>query len=210
MRTIDDFTRPLEYISPMDGLLGSIFREWVEKDVMPYRRQFDEDYLEHHLIHPPFNRLLGAVRLAAHDLPRGPGGMGHGEVQLHVRGRLPHVRGDSPRRLRHGHGLRRALLALPVHRPGTPREPAAAGGVRAHVLRDQRGGLHGHVHDRAAGRRRHRERGDRQGDHHPDHRGAGRRRVGDQRPQALALQHRRAGQAHGRGVHHQPRLRRPA
>jgi len=50
MRTIDDFTRPLEYISPMDGLLGSIFREWAEREVIPYRREYDEDYREHRLI----------------------------------------------------------------------------------------------------------------------------------------------------------------
>jgi alkylation response protein AidB-like acyl-CoA dehydrogenase len=79
MRTIDDFTRPLEYISPMDGLLGSIFREWVEKDVMPYRRQFDEDYLEHHLIHPAFNRLLGAYGLQRMIFPEDLGGWGMGK-----------------------------------------------------------------------------------------------------------------------------------
>jgi len=78
MRTIDDFTRPLEYISPMDGLLGSIFREWVEKDVMPYRRQFDEDYKEHHLIHPPFKRLLGEYGLQRMIFPEDLGGWGMG------------------------------------------------------------------------------------------------------------------------------------
>jgi alkylation response protein AidB-like acyl-CoA dehydrogenase len=78
MRTIDDFTRPLEYISPMDGLLGNIFREWAEKDVIPYRRRFDEDYLEHHLIHPPFKKLLGEYGIQRMLFPEDLGGWGLG------------------------------------------------------------------------------------------------------------------------------------
>lgn len=58
MRTIDDFTRPEEYVSPLDGLLGSLFREWAEREVMPLRRRFDEDWLEHELIHAPMKSLL--------------------------------------------------------------------------------------------------------------------------------------------------------
>ena len=79
MRTIDDFTRPLEYISPMDGLLGSIFRDWVENEVIPYRREFDEDYLEHHLIHPPFKKLLGGYGLQRMIFPEDLGGWGMGQ-----------------------------------------------------------------------------------------------------------------------------------
>ncbi len=78
MRTSEEFTRPLEYISPMDNLLTSIFREWVDKDVMPYRRQFDEDYLEHHLVHPPFNKLLGEFGLQRMLFPEDLGGWGLG------------------------------------------------------------------------------------------------------------------------------------
>jgi alkylation response protein AidB-like acyl-CoA dehydrogenase len=78
MRTIDDFTRPLEYISPMDNLLGSILREWAENEVMPYRRQFDEDYAEHHLIHPPLKKLLGEYGLQRMLFPEDLGGWGLG------------------------------------------------------------------------------------------------------------------------------------
>ncbi|MBN2026073.1 MAG: acyl-CoA/acyl-ACP dehydrogenase [Actinobacteria bacterium] len=78
MKTIDDFTRPLEYISPMDDLLGTIFREWVENDVIPFRRRFDEDYLEHHLIHPPFNKLLGEYGIQRMLFPEDLGGWGLG------------------------------------------------------------------------------------------------------------------------------------
>jgi alkylation response protein AidB-like acyl-CoA dehydrogenase len=78
MRTIDDFTRPLEYISPMCDLLGSIFREWTEREVIPYRRRFDEDYLEHHLIHPPFKKLLGEYGIQRMLFPEDLGGWGLG------------------------------------------------------------------------------------------------------------------------------------
>ena len=78
MRSIDDFSRPLEYISPMDGLLGTIFREWVEKDVIPYRRRFDEDWEEHHLISPPFKKLLGEYGLQRMIFPEDLGGWGMG------------------------------------------------------------------------------------------------------------------------------------
>ncbi len=78
MRTIDEFTRPVEYISPMDDLLGSIFREWVENDVMPHRRRFDEDWDKHHLIHPPFKKLLGEYGLQRMLFPEDLGGWGLG------------------------------------------------------------------------------------------------------------------------------------
>lgn len=58
MRTIDDFTRPLEYVSPLDGVLGPLIREWAEKEVFPFRRQYDEDWQEHRLIYPPMKKLL--------------------------------------------------------------------------------------------------------------------------------------------------------
>lgn len=77
-RTIDDFTRPKEYIPPMDELLGNLFRNWVEKEVMPYRRQFDEDWKEHKLIHPPFKKLLGEYGVQRIFFPEDLGGWGLG------------------------------------------------------------------------------------------------------------------------------------
>ena len=46
MKTIDDFTRPLEYLSPLDRHLGSIIREWADREVIPTRRRYDEDWKE--------------------------------------------------------------------------------------------------------------------------------------------------------------------
>jgi alkylation response protein AidB-like acyl-CoA dehydrogenase len=78
MRTIDDFTRPLEYITPLDKMLGDIIKEWAEKEVIPYRRQFDEDWKEHKLILPAFMKLMGEYGLQRTVWPEDLGGMGLG------------------------------------------------------------------------------------------------------------------------------------
>ncbi len=58
MKSIDDFSRPEEYISPMDKHFRSAVRAWVDKDVLPHRRRFDEDWKEHALIEPAFDSLM--------------------------------------------------------------------------------------------------------------------------------------------------------
>ncbi len=78
MRTIDDFSRPLEYLTPLGEQVGEIIRTWVEKEVMPYRREFDEDYLEHELILPPFKKLLGEYGIQRILFPEDLGGWGLG------------------------------------------------------------------------------------------------------------------------------------
>ena len=78
MRTIDDFTRPLEYISPIDKPLGNIFREWVNKEVIPSRRLYDEDWKEHSLISGPFKKLLGEYGIQRILFPEDLGGWGLG------------------------------------------------------------------------------------------------------------------------------------
>ena len=78
MRTIDDFTRPLEYLSRMDKPLGAIVREWAEQQVMPHRRQYDEDWQEHRLVEPVFDRLMGELGLQRLLFPEDLGGMGLG------------------------------------------------------------------------------------------------------------------------------------
>ncbi len=78
MRTIDDFTRPLDYLSPLDKHLGKITRAWAEKHVMPRRREFDEDWQEHKLIEPAFDALMGAYGLQGMFFPEEFGGMGMG------------------------------------------------------------------------------------------------------------------------------------
>ncbi|MHB8781654.1 MAG: acyl-CoA dehydrogenase family protein [Candidatus Geothermincolia bacterium] len=78
MRTIDDFTRPLEYLSPLDKPLAQVVRDWAETQVIPYRRKFDEDWKEHHLIEPAFDKLLGELGLQRILFPEDLGGWGLG------------------------------------------------------------------------------------------------------------------------------------
>ncbi len=78
MHTIDDFTRPREYLSPLDEYLGKIVRNWAEKEVIPYRRRFDEDWKEHHLIEPAFDKLMGEIGLQRVLFPEDLGGWGLG------------------------------------------------------------------------------------------------------------------------------------
>jgi len=78
MRTIDDFTRPLEYLSPLDKPIGQIVRDWADKEVIPYRRKFDEDWKDHKLIEPAFDKLLGELGLQRILFPEDLGGWGLG------------------------------------------------------------------------------------------------------------------------------------
>jgi alkylation response protein AidB-like acyl-CoA dehydrogenase len=76
--SIDQITRPLEYLSPMDELLGGIVREWADRCVIPHRRRFDEDWREHRLIEPACRRLMGELGLQRVLFPERYGGWGLG------------------------------------------------------------------------------------------------------------------------------------
>lgn len=78
MHTIDNFTRPQEYLSPLDEYLGKIVRNWAEKEVMPFRRQYDEDWKEHKIIEPAFDSLMGKLGLQRVLFPEDLGGWGLG------------------------------------------------------------------------------------------------------------------------------------
>jgi alkylation response protein AidB-like acyl-CoA dehydrogenase len=78
MRSIDDFTRPLEYLSPLDGYLGEITRRWAEREVMPVRRGFDEDWERHETIEPAFKSLMGELGFQRFFFPEDMGGFGMG------------------------------------------------------------------------------------------------------------------------------------
>ena len=43
MKNFDEFSKPEEYISPMDKHFRSALRTWAAKEVMPLRRKYDED-----------------------------------------------------------------------------------------------------------------------------------------------------------------------
>lgn len=78
MRTIDDFTRPKENLSPVDRPVVAIVRDWAEKEVIPYRKEFDEDWQEHSLIMPAFTKLMGEMGLQKLLFPEDLGGWGMG------------------------------------------------------------------------------------------------------------------------------------
>jgi alkylation response protein AidB-like acyl-CoA dehydrogenase len=78
MKDIDGFTRPLEYISPLDDYLRGIVRTWADDYVMPHRRSYDEDWKDHRLIEPAFARLQGELGLQRLLFPEDLGGMGLG------------------------------------------------------------------------------------------------------------------------------------
>ena len=78
MRTIDDFSRPREYLTPLGENVGDIIRDWVEKEVIPYRREYDEDWKDHNLILPPFKKLLGEYGIQRILFPEDLGGWGLG------------------------------------------------------------------------------------------------------------------------------------
>jgi alkylation response protein AidB-like acyl-CoA dehydrogenase len=78
MHSIDDFTRPREYLSPIDDYFGPIVRKWAEEEVIPLRRQYDEDWREHRLIEPAFNTLMGKLGLQRVFFPEDLGGWGLG------------------------------------------------------------------------------------------------------------------------------------
>ena len=76
MKNFDDFSRPDEYISPLDKHLRHIIRKWADKYVMPHRRQFDEDWKDHKLIEPAIDNILGELGLQKAMFPGEMGGWG--------------------------------------------------------------------------------------------------------------------------------------
>jgi alkylation response protein AidB-like acyl-CoA dehydrogenase len=78
MRTLDDFSRPREFLSPLDRHLGRIVRNWADTHVIPHRRAYDEDWREHRLIQPAFDVLMRDLGLQRMIFPEQYGGMGMG------------------------------------------------------------------------------------------------------------------------------------
>jgi len=78
MRAIDEITRPMEYLSPMDRHLGEIIRRWADEEVIPNRRRYDEDWKDHHLIEPAFKTLMVDLGLQRFLFPEDLGGLGLG------------------------------------------------------------------------------------------------------------------------------------
>jgi alkylation response protein AidB-like acyl-CoA dehydrogenase len=58
MPTIDDFTRPKEWIPEMIEAMAMSIREWVDDRYMPIRRKIDEDWTEHKLVKPLLKEVM--------------------------------------------------------------------------------------------------------------------------------------------------------
>ncbi|MBN1365633.1 MAG: acyl-CoA/acyl-ACP dehydrogenase [Syntrophaceae bacterium] len=80
MKNFDEFSKPEEYISPMDKPFRGALREWAAKEVMPHRRKYDEDWKNHHIIELAFDKLMGNKGLGIQKalFPQELGGWGFG------------------------------------------------------------------------------------------------------------------------------------
>jgi alkylation response protein AidB-like acyl-CoA dehydrogenase len=78
MKTFDDFTLPVDYIAAMDRPFRKVIRNWAEKEVMPFRQQYDEDWKEHRLIEPAFKKLMVDLGIQKCLFPEQYGGWGLG------------------------------------------------------------------------------------------------------------------------------------
>ncbi|MGC9323348.1 MAG: acyl-CoA dehydrogenase family protein [Desulfomonilia bacterium] len=76
MNHIDEFSRPDEYISPFDKHFRAVLRGFLEEIIMPHRRKYDEDWKDHALIEPAFDRLMGEIGLQKALFPQEYGGWG--------------------------------------------------------------------------------------------------------------------------------------
>lgn len=79
MNHIDEFCVPHEYISPMEKHLRQVLRNWVDTYVMPNRRLYDEDWKDHRLLEPAFDRLMAGLGFQKAMFPPECGGWGLGK-----------------------------------------------------------------------------------------------------------------------------------
>ncbi|MBU0993315.1 MAG: acyl-CoA/acyl-ACP dehydrogenase [Proteobacteria bacterium] len=79
MKSFDEFSRPLDRISPMEKPFRAVIRNWVEEEVMPYRREYDEDWKEHRFIEPAMEKLCVGLGIQKCLFPKAFGGWGLGE-----------------------------------------------------------------------------------------------------------------------------------
>ena len=175
MTSADPFSLPLESIPEENQLLVGAIRTWANKDVIPVRRQIDEDWDPHELCRPLLDKLCVEH---GYQWAAWPSAYRRGRDE---RRRLSHVpRGDVTRGLRSGDRCELLGVGRLANRRAV-REPQADGALRTLVPADRR------LVRRLGGDQRRSQRL-RRGEHrrHPGaphrHQGeARRRRVGDQR-----------------------------
>ena len=78
MKHFDEFSVSLEHVSPMEKHFRRIVRNWADKEVMPNRRRYDEDWKDHKIIEPAFHKLMVGLGLQKALFPEDLGGWGLG------------------------------------------------------------------------------------------------------------------------------------
>ncbi len=78
MKSFDEFSKPIDRISPMEKPLRRVIRKWVEEEVIPHRREYDEDWRDHRLIEPAMKKLCVDLGLQKALFPEEVGGWGLG------------------------------------------------------------------------------------------------------------------------------------
>lgn len=73
-----EFARIKEFESPLEKYLAEMIMEWGEKNVKPYRRNFDEDWKEHRTIEPALEKLMVKYGFQMAVFPEEVGGWGLG------------------------------------------------------------------------------------------------------------------------------------
>ena len=80
MPTIDDFCRPVEWVSEFVTDMGKAIRTWGRDRYMPIRQEIDEDWQEHVLVKPLLKEVLVDFGLNSAFFPAEAGGMDLPEV----------------------------------------------------------------------------------------------------------------------------------
>lgn len=78
MQHFDEFSLPLEQVSPMEKHIRRVLRAWADNDCIPFRRRYDEDWKEHKLIEPAFQKLMVDLGFQKALFPEELGGWGIG------------------------------------------------------------------------------------------------------------------------------------
>ena len=75
MATIGNFLYPKEWVTEDDETIADSIRDWADKEVIPNRQEFDEDY-ENELVGPALEKLFVEIGLQKMVWPEKYGGGG--------------------------------------------------------------------------------------------------------------------------------------
>lgn len=74
MPGIDDFIRPIDWVSDFITDVGKVLRRWGDENYVPIRQQVDEDWQEHKLVEPLLKEVLVDLGISAALFPHEVGG----------------------------------------------------------------------------------------------------------------------------------------